>query len=121
MVVSSITRLAGASPGQKKTAYLYRHFFVILDYIIYYKSREGISQMTIQPCALIECLIALGGVGIIILFIITMGVSVGSHIFTFFCSLKMECEKLAQEKTEMQRHYVMVSIWVSRSPYPLYL
>lgn len=25
-------------------------------------------------------------------------------------SLKMECEKLAQEKTEMQRHYVMVSI-----------
>lgn len=22
-------------------------------------------------------------------------------------SLKMECEKLAQEKTEMQRHYVM--------------
>ena len=24
-------------------------------------------------------------------------------------SLKMECEKLAQEKTEMQRHYVMVS------------
>lgn len=25
------------------------------------------------------------------------------------CSLKMEIEKLAQEKTEMQRHYVMVS------------
>jgi len=24
------------------------------------------------------------------------------------CSLKMEFEKLAQEKTEMQRHYVMV-------------
>lgn len=24
-------------------------------------------------------------------------------------SLKMECEKLAGEKTEMQRHYVMVS------------
>jgi len=24
-------------------------------------------------------------------------------------SLKMECEKLAQEKTEMQRHYVMVN------------
>lgn len=23
----------------------------------------------------------------------------------------MECEKLAQEKTEMQRHYVMVSIF----------
>jgi hypothetical protein len=28
-------------------------------------------------------------------------------LFNF--SLKMECEKLAQEKTEMQRHYVMVS------------
>ena len=27
-------------------------------------------------------------------------------------SLKMECEKLAQEKTEMQRHYVMVSVYV---------
>lgn len=29
-----------------------------------------------------------------------------------FCisnSLKLECEKLASEKTEMQRHYVMVS------------
>lgn len=25
-------------------------------------------------------------------------------------SLKMECEKLASEKTEMQRHYVMVSL-----------
>lgn len=25
------------------------------------------------------------------------------------CSLKLECEKLASEKTEMQRHYVMVS------------
>lgn len=25
-----------------------------------------------------------------------------------FFSLKMECEKLASEKTEMQRHYVMV-------------
>lgn len=25
------------------------------------------------------------------------------------CSLKLECEKLVSEKTEMQRHYVMVS------------
>lgn len=25
-------------------------------------------------------------------------------------SLKLECEKLASEKTEMQRHYVMVSL-----------
>lgn len=38
-------------------------------------------------------------------------------------SLKMECDKLAQEKTEMQRHYVMVSkdtvcvlFYVSMSP-----
>lgn len=29
-----------------------------------------------------------------------------------FCSLKLECEKLASEKTEMQRHYVMVSLLV---------
>lgn len=29
-----------------------------------------------------------------------------------FCSLKLECEKLASEKTEMQRHYVMVSVFV---------
>ena len=32
--------------------------------------------------------------------------------------VKLECEKLAQEKTEMQRHYVMVSIfgttWINR-------
>lgn len=34
-----------------------------------------------------------------------------SCFFSFFkpTSLKMECDKLAQEKTEMQRHYVMVS------------
>lgn len=30
-------------------------------------------------------------------------------LFFLPSSLKMECEKLAQEKTEMQRHYVMVS------------
>jgi len=31
-------------------------------------------------------------------------------VFDVWCfSLKMEFEKLAQEKTEMQRHYVMVS------------
>ena len=32
--------------------------------------------------------------------------------FNFFwnsCSLKLECEKLASEKVEIQRHYVMVS------------
>ena len=28
----------------------------------------------------------------------------------FLFSLKMDCEKLVQEKTEMQRHYVMVSL-----------
>jgi len=27
----------------------------------------------------------------------------------------MECEKLAQEKTEMQRHYVMVCLSLSHS------
>ena len=34
----------------------------------------------------------------------------------FLFSLKLECEKLVQEKTEMQRHYVMVSlhIWTNR-------
>uniref|UniRef100_A0A8C1ZQN9 TLE family member 2, transcriptional corepressor a n=1 Tax=Cyprinus carpio TaxID=7962 RepID=A0A8C1ZQN9_CYPCA len=30
--------------------------------------------------------------------------------FCFFCSLKLECEKLASEKTEIQRHYVMTEI-----------
>lgn len=30
--------------------------------------------------------------------------------YIFFCfSLKLECEKLASEKIEIQRHYVMVS------------
>ena len=29
----------------------------------------------------------------------------------FFCSLKLECEKLAQEKTEIQRQYIMVSFF----------
>ncbi len=28
-----------------------------------------------------------------------------------FCSLKLECEKLASEKIEVQRHYVMVSVF----------
>lgn len=31
-------------------------------------------------------------------------------IVYFCCSLKIECEKLASEKIEIQRHYVMVSI-----------
>uniref|UniRef100_A0A3P8WP50 Groucho/TLE N-terminal Q-rich domain-containing protein n=1 Tax=Cynoglossus semilaevis TaxID=244447 RepID=A0A3P8WP50_CYNSE len=30
---------------------------------------------------------------------------------TQYHSLKLECEKLASEKTEMQRHYVMVSMF----------
>jgi len=34
----------------------------------------------------------------------------GAIVCVYVCaSLKMECEKLSQEKTEMQRHYVMVS------------
>ena len=32
------------------------------------------------------------------------------YLFSLLYRLKLECEKLAQEKTEMQRHYVMVSI-----------
>lgn len=32
-----------------------------------------------------------------------------------FFSLKLECEKLASEKTEMQRHYVMVRSFVTLS------
>jgi len=34
-----------------------------------------------------------------------------SFIQAQYHSLKMDFEKLAQEKTEMQRHYVMVSIF----------
>lgn len=35
------------------------------------------------------------------------------------CSLKLECDKLASEKSEMQRHYVMVSLWgVGQRPPP---
>ena len=30
------------------------------------------------------------------------------RLFSLCCSLKLECEKLATEKTEIQRHYVMV-------------
>ena len=33
-------------------------------------------------------------------------------VFLCVCSLKLECEKLASEKTEMQRHYVMV-YWIN--------
>lgn len=33
---------------------------------------------------------------------------------TFFPSLKLECDKLASEKSEMQRHYIMVSMSVDR-------
>ena len=32
-----------------------------------------------------------------------------THIDIFFFSLKLECDKLAQEKTEIQRQYIMVS------------
>lgn len=31
---------------------------------------------------------------------------------TYFPSLKLECDKLASEKSEMQRHYIMVSMSV---------
>uniref|UniRef100_H2LK17 Groucho/TLE N-terminal Q-rich domain-containing protein n=1 Tax=Oryzias latipes TaxID=8090 RepID=H2LK17_ORYLA len=36
-------------------------------------------------------------------------------------SLKLECEKLASEKTEMQRHYVMVSFFLFFVPPPFFL
>ena len=42
----------------------------------------------------------------------------GIPMFHPLPSLKLECEKLASEKTEMQRHYVMVrvsSYWVGGS------
>lgn len=42
----------------------------------------------------------------------------GIPMFRPLPSLKLECEKLASEKTEMQRHYVMVrgsSYWVGGS------
>lgn len=32
------------------------------------------------------------------------------YVFFLYFSLKLECEKLASEKIEIQRHYVMVSI-----------
>ena len=31
-----------------------------------------------------------------------------SKLYHFSIRLKVDCEKLSQEKTEMQRHYVMV-------------
>ena len=38
----------------------------------------------------------------------------GSNMYTILnFRLKLECEKLAQEKTEMQRHYVMVSFLIN--------
>lgn len=36
----------------------------------------------------------------------------------FPSSLKLECEKLASEKTEMQRHYVMVGVPALAAPPP---
>ena len=48
----------------------------------------------------------------------------GQFIIIYICilfSLKMECEKLAQEKTEMQRHYVMVSFKSKQLLYLLHI
>ena len=48
----------------------------------------------------------------IILCLVGINFSVSLHKFittSLFSRLKLECEKLAQDKTEMQRHYVMVS------------
>lgn len=45
--------------------------------------------------------------------ILSLGGPRGGRSFSlsplYFYSLKLECEKLATEKTEIQRHYVMVS------------
>lgn len=44
---------------------------------------------------------------------------VNPHFCLFFLpSLKLECEKLASEKTEMQRHYVMVRSTCPFCPLP---
>ena len=42
-----------------------------------------------------------------------------SNRVIFLFSLKLECEKLVQEKTEMQRHYVMVSAKIDDAPIPI--
>ncbi len=36
--------------------------------------------------------------------------------FFSLSSLKLECDKLASEKSEMQRHYIMVSLHRTPSP-----
>lgn len=41
-----------------------------------------------------------------------------SHSLLFFFSLKVEYDKLANEKTEMQRHYVMVREFCTIFPPP---
>lgn len=45
----------------------------------------------------------------------------GAHslLSLYFYSLKLECEKLATEKTEIQRHYVMVSEFHLKGARPL--
>lgn len=43
-----------------------------------------------------------------------ISLSYSNHFgFLVYFRLKLECEKLASEKTEMQRHYVMVRHFVS--------
>lgn len=38
-----------------------------------------------------------------------------NYVFLIFYSLKLECEKLASEKIEIQRHYVMVRTKVEKN------
>lgn len=42
-------------------------------------------------------------------------------MFSFCFSLKLECEKLASEKIEIQRHYVMVSDVFIKTAFPFEL
>ena len=47
---------------------------------------------------------------IYITFILSLSPFVTRDFIYYIFSLKLDCEKLVQEKTEMQRHYVMVSV-----------
>lgn len=51
------------------------------------------------------------GVMLLIALYVYLGYDTHQNSFfphSLYCSLKLECEKLATEKTEIQRHYVMV-------------
>lgn len=85
-------------------------FFYVLHFalpLIWEKKSQYYSQITFQASIVSDYYI----------FFFELTIRIVSCCFVrpkidflvLFNSLKMECEKLAQEKTEMQRHYVMVS------------